>query len=570
MSDLEDDLLALAGDGGSDSEFESKDLKKRSVSQSSSSKRRKTKMDDFEDDDEEGEDNEDDQAIEYDDDEDDAEEEDTLVNPYPLEGKYKDEEDRENLLQMDEIQREQTLFDRTQEMESYNEKKYLQQRLKLQKAQAEGSEVKKTRTSARSKIVKSTSKSNKLDKLSELRKQRDQKSRRESKRKDYDDYEEEEDEDEDEDDEEGELDEDEEDEYGYNDFEDKVVWGSGASSSRSSRVKRSTERAKFEDISKIKVGRSMLHRFCFYSNFSEAVIDCYARINVGVDKRTRRPIYRMVQIVDVKNIPEKAYKFPSTMVDIYLTVAQNRTQKKDFPMTVFSDSAITRDEFDRYVIELNKTDEELPYLDDVNEKSEILNQFMNREVSDKDVNDMIKRKQQLNASTGDGQNMEGFDAVFQKSRLRDELKVAKQEKNFSKISKLEKKLEDLEVIVANTTNKVTSGGLTMSKVNERNRKLNQTNIRIAELKSSQLKKIAEANSDGGDPFSRFKTNTRMFYQDLVNEENEKALVDARVNYEKELAEKTEMDAKIASSSYRSLGVMDELIKNIEVDIEIHI
>ncbi|CAH2355595.1 RNA polymerase-associated protein Rtf1p [[Candida] railenensis] len=571
MSDLEDDLLALAGDGVSDSEFEPQDFKKRSSPTNSSTKRRKTTVRDFDDeideDEEVGED--DDQIKDYEDEDEDDDEEDNLVNPYPLEGKYRDEEDRENLLKMDEIQREQTLFDRSQEMESYNEKKYLQQRLKQQKAQAEGAKDKKTRTSARSKMVKSTSKSNKLDKLSELRKQRDQKSRRESKRKDYDDYEEDE-EDEEEDEGEEELEEDEEDEYGYNDYEDKVVWGSGASSSRSSRVKRSTERAQFENLSQIKVGRSMLHRFCFYSNFSDAVIDCFARINVGIDKRTRRPIYRMVQIVDVKNIPEKAYKFPSTMVDIYLTVAQNRTQKKDFPMTVFSDSPITREEFDRYVIELNKTDEELPYLDDVKEKINVLNQFMNREISDKDVNEMIKRKQQLNASTGDGQNLEGFDAVFQKSRIRDELKVAKQEKNFSKISKLEKKLEDLEVIVANTTNKVTSGGLTMSKVNERNRKLNQTNIRIAELKSSQLKKIAEATSDGGDPFSRFKTNTRMFYQDLVNEENEKALVDARINYEKEMAEKTEMDAKIASSSYRSLGVMDDLIKNIELDIEIKI
>lgn len=557
MSDLDDDLLALAGDGVSDSEFEPKDFK-RSMSPVSSSKRRKTHVGDFDDEEE-------------DEDEDEDEDEVELINPYPLEGKYRDAEDRENLLSMDEIQREQTLFDRSQEMESYNEKKYLQQRMKQQRASAEGAKSTTTRSSARSKLVKETAKGSKLDKLSELRKQREQKSRREQKRKDYDDYEDDEEEDDDDDDGDDDriVDDDEEDDYGYGDYDDKVSWGSGASSKVRSR--RSNERATFESIGQVKVGRTMLHRFCYYSEFNESIIDCYARINVGTDKRTRKPMYRMVQIVDVKNIPLKAYKFPTTMVDIYLTVAQNSKQKKDFPMNIFSDSPITLDEFERYKAELSKNDEELPYLDDIREKIDVLHHLSNKEISDKDVNDMIKRKQQLKNSSGTTKNLESFDAVYQKSKVKDELVVAEQEGNIAKINKLEGKLLDLENMIANTTRQLADNAKSaMYKVNERNRKLNQTNIRIAELKSSQMKKLAEASNDGGDPFSRFKTNTRIFYEDLVNEENQKALVDAKLNYEKELAEKTEKEVKIASSSYRSLGVMDELIRKVDLDIELQI
>lgn len=102
----------------------------------------------------------------------------------------------------------------------------------------------------------------------------------------------------------------------------------------------------------------------------------------------------------------------------------------------------------------------------------------------------------------------------------------------------------------------------MSKVNERNRKLNQTNVRKAELKS--MKKVNE--SVEGDAFSRLKTNSRMFYKDLAKEENQKALHDARANYDTMIAEKNEKEAKIATSTYREMGVFDKLIALIDLNI----
>lgn len=548
MSDLDDDLLALAGAGDSESEVESEaPLKRQSKSSDSSgsSKKRRVDTSDLEFDDQGEEDDDDDGADEV------EEEEDDLVNPYPLEGKYKDEEDRENLLAMDEIQREQTLFERTQEMESYNEKKYLQQRMKQQQ-QATGG-AKATRSSNR---TKATGKSSKLDKLSELRKQREQKSRKENRR-DYDDYSEEGEEEED-DDERGFI-EDDEDEYGYG--EDEVVWGSGTSSKFK---KRSNERAKLEDVNRTRVGRSILLKHCFYSDFTETMIDCFARINIGMDKRTKQPMYRMVQISDVKNIPEKAYNTPNFKCDIYLTVNQNKEQKKDFPMSIFSDSPILPEEFDRYLHELSKTGEEISYLDDVNEKYESLQYLLNRGVSDKDVNEMIAKKQKLQS------NIQGYDAVFQKTRVMDQLKIAKQENNLAKVKELSNKLHKLDQILISQTlsNNNSESFNSMSKVNERNRKLNLLNIDRVESKSSQQRKLAEY--DGGDPFSRLKTRTKVFYQDLINQENEKAIDDAKMNYETLVAEKTEKEAKIARSSYRCLGVMDKLIKEIDIDLEINI
>ena len=275
------------------------------------------------------------------------------------------------------------------------------------KQQAAQDSPRATRSSKRNKTSAKTT--SKLDKLSELRKQREQKQRRMDG--DFDDDEEEEDEDDNLDDEIADL-------GGYEDDyddEEEVKWGSG----RSKFAPRSYVRASLDDINKIVVGRSMLTKYCYYNGFNETILDCFTKVNVGVDRATRQPLYRMVRIDDVKSIPQKPYSVAGSKIDLYLTVTQNKNQTKEFPLTVFSDSPISTQELDRYKIELEKTGEELPYVDDVNEKHELLQHLTTRGLSDKDVNEMIERKQKLQANVG------GYNAVFEKSKLLDLLKIAK-------------------------------------------------------------------------------------------------------------------------------------------------
>lgn len=535
MSDLEDDLLALAG-GDSGSELDVPLQRSRDSDQSRKRPRNDDESEQEEDAEDDGEFDENDVEMEdAEDEEEDDDQEAELVNPYPLEGKYKDEDDRQLLLDMDEIEREQTLFERSQEMDRFNERKYLQQRMKQQQSQKV---EKKTRLSSRKVVAKSS----KLDKLSELRKQREQKSRRAAAGDDYEDEEEEEDENEEE---EEDLDE------GYDDTE--VVWGG-----KSKFKPRSLERASAFDINKIRVGRSFLSKYLYYRKFDEIVVKTFGKINVGVDRRSRRPMYRVVQIEEAINRPQKQYKLGDAKTDLHLLVSQNKNQTKEFPITVFSDGDITAEEFDRYVQELSKTNEDLPYKDDVSEKAQQLNQLMNSGLSNQDIDEMVTRKKQMLGG------IRAYDAVYQKSRVADELKVAKQEGDSGRVKELTNRLHKLEEILFKENERAANGSHNdMSKVNERNRKLNQTNIRKAELKSSQLKKTADSND--GDPFSRLKTNTRIYYQDLVNEENKKALQDAQANYDNMIAEKNEQEAKIALSTYRELGNFDKLIALVEVD-----
>lgn len=566
MSDLEDDLLALAG--GEDNTYESDE-------EITSSKRKPIVADDYNEDDDEDtvlskrrrvesgddDDYEPQQPQQGEEEEGEEFQENELIDPYPLEGKYKDEADREALDNMDEMEREQILFERMQEMDKYRERKYLQERMKQQQQQQKNvvGRIEPTRSSGRS---KTGLKPAKKDKLTELRKQRAQHSKRKSRREaDYaEGSEDEEDEDDKEPEEEEEEDDDEEgfEEDYYDDYDGTVAWGGPSKVKK----KRSTELAKLEDINRIKVGRTILTQYCFHSGFEDTIVDTFGKINLGMDRSTRQPIYRMVKIIDVKSRPERAYKLGHSNFDIFLTVNQNKDQKKDFPMSIFSDSPINQDEFDRYLKELNKTDEVIEFLDDVNSKFDELTKFYSKGLTDKDINDMIARKQKIQEKKG---NISMYDAVNRKTNLLDRLKIAKQQGNLEKVQEIIEKLKDIdEILESQTSNQPTSKSLnTMTLVNERNRKLNSTNIRKAEIK---FKSTAAQQQSDGDPFSRLKTATRMFYQDLINQENEKALKD--VNMQQMIDEKTENEAKIAKSTYRDLGEMDKLIKTIDFDFEL--
>ena len=106
------------------------------------------------------------------DEEEEEEEEEEFENPYPLEGKYKDQDDRQRLLQMTEIERENVLFQRSEELARLKERRDL---AALVKARAKTDAGGKPRRSGREGQLRSE-KAGKRDELSELKKRREEKS----------------------------------------------------------------------------------------------------------------------------------------------------------------------------------------------------------------------------------------------------------------------------------------------------------------------------------------------------------------------------------------------------------
>lgn len=506
--DLEEDLLALAGAGGSDEEEEIVPKRNKKSSKKSTSEDEKL----------------------------------SEKNPYPLEGKYIDEEDKERIESMDEIEREQILYSRTQEMIDYNERVYLAQRAAKEKRnnlQQERSTRSSTATSSRG-----TAKSRKL---SELKKQRDRKARRDT----GDAYSEEEEEEEEEDDD---YVVPEADEYGYEEPEEddddydpeKVEWAS------SRRTDEPVREVNLADLNKIRLGRLQAAKFLYYPEFKDVIKDCFARFNVGVNKMTGRPTYRMVKVLSIER-GRKPYKLERSNVDLYAVCAVKEGDIKKVSMCFFSDSPLTIEEFEKY-----KSDNVLPSVKKIEKKYSELKDMATRILSNDEIKKIALVKQVLN------RDYTGANAVIRRVELTGRLEIAKQHNDVAEIARLESALSKYQSARQRQSEKLSKHDKlnALDRVNERNRKRNIDAIRKAEIIASEKRRkdmIATAEgASTSNPFSRLKTNVRLYYQSVQKEAAEKHKQDQEDEESKKIDEKTRHKL-FDMANYRQVGGIDKMI-----------
>ncbi|ODQ82116.1 hypothetical protein BABINDRAFT_6724 [Babjeviella inositovora NRRL Y-12698] len=512
MSDLEDDLLALAG-GASDSDSYSPQASPKRVHED--------------------------------------------LPPYPLEAKYKDWQDKAAIEAMDEMERERILFERSDEMEKYQERLYLLDRSrKAQKVASESDEEMTERTS-RAKKVKDSAKSDKNAKLNELRKQREKKSRRDQARNDDDYSGEEESEDEYAD---GLQDDYEDEEYGAKprrggyDADKDVEWA--GKSSYASRNLYKVD-ATLLDVKKIAVTRADFAKYCFHPGFKEVFQSCFAKVTVGFNKHTRTNEYRLVQIHEiVEDSSKPAYELEGNKVNRYVVASQGKSTKK-FSMKYFSDSPVTEEDYAKYIRELNKAGEPLPNLGFVDDKFRQLREFSAKKMTAGEFDQMISSKQSFSKSKQA--------LIAEKAILVDRRAVALEESDAALASDLAREIQEVDAKLKQvTTNHLSLNSL--DAVNERNRRLNTSLIRRAEIANNDVKRKQQSNTSGvtSNPFHRLRTNTRIFYQEVAAEENEKAQQQAEQQAAENEAKKRLVAKLMEESRYRRLGVIEELIQGIDV------
>lgn len=548
--DLDEDLLALAGAGGSDvsdsdsdAPLATHDKKRSSSSKTSATKKRKTSSYDSDD----GED--------YDDDDDYGNNDDdsTEKNPYPLEGKYIDEDDKNRIEAMDEIAREELLYSRAQEMNEYNERVYLAQRAAREKSKVRDDRAKRSRS------VKESAKSTKSSKLSELKKQRDKKARKEAgdeysedeqeggENDDYDLGEEYEDEGENDDYDLGDGYEDEDD---YN--PDQVEWATTE--------KQPARQVELSDINKIRIGRIQAAKFLYYPEFKEVIKDCVARFNIGINRQTGQPIYRMVRILGVEH-GRKPYRLEKFNVNLFAICSVGKGDPKKVSMDFFSNSPLTQEELDKY----KSYEGTVPSLKKIDKKYAELKTMATRVLTPKEINEVTQKKQVLN------RDYTGANAVIRRAELEAKLDVAKQQHNVSEIQRIEHELLKYELAkqkqIAESNKHDKLGNL--DKVNERNRRKNQDLIRKAEVIAAEKRRKEMTTGVTSNPFSRLKTNVRSYYQSVQQEAAEKAQEEAVAEEAKQKAREKDQEKFFVKAKYRQVGELDKLIKE-SIDINFSI
>ncbi|CAL9735579.1 RNA polymerase-associated protein Rtf1p [Monosporozyma servazzii] len=561
MSDLDEDLLALAG---ADEEEEDEVLlstSKRSMQQDhSSSKKRRIDIDSDEDEEEDdynpdvvsagGHNN---QKSNYED------EEEEEANPFPLEGKYKDSNDRENLESMPEMERETLLFERSQIMRKYQERRLFRERKRQQEINS--NKVSNVRSSGRT--THATGHSDlKTSKLSQLKKQREKK-----QNKNYSDDEDEyrDDEEEEEDNYEEEYkDEDEEymdEEADYNPLarkskyeapsEDEVEWAED--------VERESD---LNDFNKLRIGRSFVAKFCFYPGFNDVIKNCYGRVNVGVNKRSGQPMYRMVKIEKV--FLQKPYNMGKFYTNQYFGVTQGK-DRKVFQMNFFSDGLFTQNEYERYFHSLEKANMTKPTTYVLNNKSKELVAFVSEPLTEKLTDDIVKNRMLFN------KKLSGTNAVLEKTVLKGKLQYARENGNERDVAKYSAQLRNLEKRISTYEKhheNDQAGTKKLGALTSKNRKLNMDKVRNSDHVKKEDTPTIDAKTD---PFSRLKTRTKMYYQEVQQEENDKAKALAeQKQIEEDKEAKALKEKELLLAKFRRLGGLENIIGSVDIKFNIDV
>ncbi|WBW70645.1 RNA polymerase II associated Paf1 complex [Schizosaccharomyces osmophilus] len=442
MADFQDELLALAGVDDADVGNDRKRLHDELDDDSDSSS-----------DEEKGEENDNNYRETSEKDKESQSEDDfeeKYQNPYMLEGKFKDEADRASIMAMSEIERESILFEREEEISKLMERRELAIRLLQQNNQYA---AQTTRRSARDRPLTSTA-AGKRDKLTELKKRRQERTYKpdeatvKSKKENFNsDYEEE---------------------------SERSEADASPYSPASDLEGKDEVKVGLPELNSIRMGRKHVAEYMYHPTFETTITGCFIRVKIG--ERDGQGVYRLCQ---VRGITEgrKPYRVEGVLTKTYLECFHGKS-KRVFEANVLSNEPFTESDFQRWFHQMSEDKLSMPSRSFVERKLDDLKQMTQYLLNEREVSDIIRRKKELSRVPSN--------LAAEKTRLRQHRQAAIGANNTELAKELEERLNTLqELSVGNTTQTNFSEMDQLAKVNERNRRRNQAEVRLAEKRMNE-------------------------------------------------------------------------------------
>ncbi|KAN0108444.1 plus-3 domain containing protein [Hyaloscypha variabilis] len=519
MADIDDELLALAGEASSDEEEDAPMNISRESSgtpagktaskpgaKKASGKKASRRQNDSE---EEGEassshsspdslrsapmdqsDSESDADPAFDDDDGDR---------YPLEGKYRNASDKAEIMAMPEIKREELLAERAQEVERDRQNRALRQLLNAREADAKKQDKKRKAGAAdlddnqrktsrqRTKLGggKVGEASTGIDSLKRARAEKNDRQRRRDEDKERN------------------KDRRSARDEGYSDADadgdSEVEWDDPKSRNKKKSKSpdyRDAEPAGLHDIERIRVGRSRFAKVCFYPGFDEAITGCYARISIGIDKESGQNIYRMALIkgfVEDRPYAMETSNGKQVKTTQYIRAAHGKSER-NWPFITASDSAFTEAEWNRYKQACLNEGVPLPTKPKLVAKIDDINNLINRSWTEAELQEKL---------TKSGALVNKYIPI-ERNRLNNLIKEAKARGDAEKEQAYRKELEALDgpklaystSMQPSPKKTSTPKGLSQQErlaiLNKENRRKNIEEVRQAQINERRAAKMTEA------------------------------------------------------------------------------
>ncbi|KAL1834205.1 hypothetical protein ACET3Z_003856 [Daucus carota] len=252
----------------------------------------------------------------------------------------------------------------------------------------------------------------------------------------------------------------------------------------------------FEDVKDITIQRSKLARWHMEPFFDDLIVGCFVRVGIG--RWGNASMYRLcvVKNVDSSN-PEEQYKLENMITHKFLNVVWgNENSATRWQMAMISDSPPTKEEFDQWVKEVQRSGGWMPSKQDLLDKKDAIQKTSTHVYSAVTVKQMLLNK---NLATSRPLNV-----AAEKDRLRREMDVAIMKNDEAEVERINTRLLELEA--SRQTQRKDCKAIKLEEMNRKNRIDNFKNA--AGLNSASGLKAGDA---GYDPFSRRWTRSRNYY-----------------------------------------------------------
>ncbi|KAJ4799916.1 RNA polymerase-associated RTF1-like protein [Rhynchospora pubera] len=268
----------------------------------------------------------------------------------------------------------------------------------------------------------------------------------------------------------------------------------------------------FDDIKDITIPRTRLLKWFMDPFFEELLPGCFVRVGIHQSKDGRRK-YRlyMVRSVDASD-PDKTYKFEHYTTYKYLIlVTRTETSIDKCKMAEVSDSPPEEKEFQEWLQLAESNGMRVPTRQELLEKKEAIQSAVNFVYSAETVKQLLQEKKLA--------SLRPANVAAEKDRLRKELEVVRARHDDGEADRILNRLKQLEQI---QPKQVDSKAARLAEMNRRNRVENFKNASEMKPVNTGLK----AGEAGYDPFSRRWTRSRNYYVSKPDGEGSTANVGA--------------------------------------------
>ncbi|XP_072975628.1 protein RTF1 homolog [Typha angustifolia] len=255
---------------------------------------------------------------------------------------------------------------------------------------------------------------------------------------------------------------------------------------------------KFEDVRDITIRRSKLVKWFMEPFFEDLIVGCFVRLGIG-KTRSGVPKYRlcMVKNVDATD-PDRQYKLEHYTTYKWLNVFwDNEASAARWQMAMVSDSPPQIEEFKEWLLEVEKGGR-MPTRQEVVEKKEAIQNINTFVYSAATVKQMLQEKKSA--------SLRPVNVAAEKDRLRKEMEVAQSRRDEAEVEKIRARLKELEDMSRRPKQK-NDKAVKLAEMNRRNRAENFKNASEMKPVNTSLK----AGEAGYDPFSRRWTRSRNYY-----------------------------------------------------------